>query len=158
MLVELIATLFLVIDPNGARTVWDTQPTAAQVCPGASILSLPANYAPAQGVNNYVDGGSGQAVYQAPAPPPPVVSPNPTAFMLGVLSDTTIQQSPAALYGLLAMEGIAAAYPTNPAQVKAAWAVVIAAQGTANNASGWLTPAIQALVEGYATTNNMPLR
>ena len=79
MLLELIAAMWLVIDPNGTRTVWDVQPRSDQVCPGAQICPWEPKPGDPTDPNLYVRGMGGNAALAIVKKQTPELSPAQTA-------------------------------------------------------------------------------
>ncbi len=145
----------LVIDPNGTRAIWqNTTPTSTQVCPGATILQLPVGYNTNQ-IQNYQSDGNGNAVYVAPpAPPAPPPQPNPTGFLTAINNDSSVIASNFALgFQMAPLLGLFQAdfQAQNMTALQNQWAAAKASGTYGVNST------VAAMVEGYATTYNIPL-
>lgn len=135
--------IFLDGSETGSEIVW--APSSNYTSPDVAY-----DFTPTSGdtlASHYTNTGSTYS-YTPPVPPTPTPLPNPTAFLAACVADASIKP----LYYLLAPYYAAIEnYSVSPTAVQLLWSQLC------TQYSSLLTSDIQILIEGYATTNNMPL-
>jgi hypothetical protein len=150
IVVNAVATLWLVFPPGGGDQVWQTQPTASQVPAGSAICAWTIVNNDTN-PNDYISNGQGGTTYSPPTPPTPAQNvPSADIARETLLADTNL--SPTVLANLTPLLPLLDTYQYNPTLIQSVWTNWTTAYGTT-----WLNGTLQTYIQNDCLAANIQL-